>query len=119
MFTTPVLLVDVDDELAGLLARVLAPLGLATVVATEGESALRLARDQPPRAAIVGPALLPALRALRALPGGAALPGVILLAEGDEAPLLHPADHLLRRPFRFETLVQMLVPTRLAAPTSE
>lgn len=115
MFTTPVLLVAVDAELAGLLERVLAPLDLPVLVAREREAALRLARDQPPRAAIVSREQLPALRALRALPGGAALPGVILLAEHDEPPPLHSADHLLRRPFRFATLVQLLVPIRGAA----
>lgn len=119
MFTTPVLLVDVDAELAGLIELVLAPLDLPVLVAREREAALRLARDQPPRAAIVGPGQLPALRALRALPGGAALPGVILLSEHDEPPPLQPADHVLRRPFRLATLVQLLVPTRGAASPGE
>ena len=119
MFTTPVLLVDVDAELATLIALLLAPLGLPVQIAREREAALRLARDQPPRAALVSPSQLPALRALRALPGGAALPGVILLAEHDQAPPLEASDHVLRRPFRFETLVPILVPVRGAGPASE
>ena len=119
MFTTPVLLVDVDAELATLIALLLAPLGLPVQVAREREAALRLARDQPPRAALVSPAQLPALRALRALPGGAALPGVTLLAAHDQPPPLDPADHVLRRPFRLETLVPILVPVRGAGPANE
>ena len=114
----PVLVVEDERAIAGLVAEVVASAGHLPVVASNGQEGLERARERWP-ALVVTDMMMPILdgagmvRALRAEARGRAMPPIILMTAS------HPsvagrigADALLRKPFgldEFETLLRRLL----------
>lgn len=113
-----VLVADDDADILDLVAFRLERAGLAVVSATDGERALRLARERLPEIAVLD-VMMPALdglavtRALRAAPETAGIAVVLLTAAAQEDDVARGleagADHYVTKPFSPAKLVELVV----------
>lgn len=122
----PVVLIAEDDrDLQELLWLNLRMSGVAVLTASDGPSALRLAREHAP-AAIVLDVMMPGLdglsvlRNLRADPATAAIPVVVVTACSKETQIWDGwqagADHYLTKPVRLQSLIDLI--TRIVDGTA-
>jgi DNA-binding response OmpR family regulator len=119
-----ILCADDDEDILALVALRLERAGFRVVRATDGESALALARELQPSVAVLD-VMMPRLtgieviRELRADPSTSGLRTILLSARVQESDIGHGldagADAYLAKPFRAPELVE-LVQKLLAAP---
>ena len=112
-----VLVADDDPDILDLVAFRLERAGLAVACATDGERALRLARERLPRIAVLD-VMMPALdglavtRAIRADARTAAITVVLLTAGAQEEDVARGleagADHYMTKPFSPKKLVELV-----------
>jgi CheY-like chemotaxis protein len=116
---TTVLVVDDEPTLLAVVADVLREEGYTVVVAGGGRAALASFTDAPPDLVVLD-VMMPgmdghaAYRALRALPGGAAVPVVFASAAADANGLPNGAAAFLRKPYDLEALLALIA--RLVGP---